>query len=122
METYTRKVDRPHPVAGLPLTADGATEQSTMVDFDQWDEVSYVISSRYRVETIRRLSEGPATPSLIADDMDLSIAHVSRALQELRDAELVHLLVSEDRKKGRVYGVTDKGVEVWNTITRKNMA
>ncbi|MFC6976839.1 winged helix-turn-helix domain-containing protein [Halomicroarcula sp. GCM10025709] len=93
-----------------------------MVDFDQWDEVSFVISSRYRVETIRRLSEGPATPSLIADDMDLSIAHVSRALQELREAELVHLLVSEDRKKGRVYGVTDKGVEVWNTITRKNMA
>lgn len=93
-----------------------------MVDFDQWDEVSFVISSRYRIETLRRLSEGPATPSLIAEEMDLSIAHVSRALQELKEAELVQLLVSEDRKKGRVYGVTEKGVDVWDTITRKNMA
>ena len=93
-----------------------------MADFDQWDKVSYVISSRYRVETIRRLSEGPATPSLIASDRELSIAHVSRALQELRDAELVDLLVSEDRKKGRVYGITDKGMQVWETIERKNMA
>ncbi|MDT3435756.1 winged helix-turn-helix domain-containing protein [Haloarcula sp. 1CSR25-25] len=93
-----------------------------MADFDQWDEVSYVISSRYRVETLRRLAEGPATPSLIADDREMSIAHVSRALQELRESELVDLLVSEDRKKGRVYDITEKGVDIWETIERKNMA
>jgi predicted transcriptional regulator len=85
-----------------------------MADFDQWDEVSYVISSRYRVETLRRLSEGPATPSLIADDREMSIAHV--------ESELVDLLVSEDRKKGRVYDITEKGVDIWETIERKNMA
>lgn len=99
-----------------------STGSITMADFDQWDEVSFVISSRYRVETLRRLSEGPATPSLIAEEMELSIAHVSRALQELRNDDLVQLLVSEDRKKGRVYGVTEKGSDVWKTITRKNMA
>ncbi|MBX0323172.1 winged helix-turn-helix domain-containing protein [Halomicroarcula sp. F13] len=92
-----------------------------MADSDPWDEVSYVISSRYRVETLRRLAEGPATPSLIADETDLSIAHVSRALQELRDADLVTLLVSEDRRKGRVYGITDPGLDVWNTIETENM-
>jgi hypothetical protein len=36
--------------------------------------------------------------------------------------ELVDLLVSEDRKKGRVYGITDQGLQVWETIERKNMA
>lgn len=92
-----------------------------MVDFDQWDEVSYVISSRYRVATLQRLAEGPATPSLIADEQELNITHVSRALQELREMDLVDLLVSEDRKKGRVYGITEHGLEVWNTIERKNM-
>jgi len=92
-----------------------------MTESDPWDDISYVISSRYRIATLRRLSEGPATPSLIADETELSIAHVSRALQELRDADLVTLLVSENRRKGRVYGITDEGLEVWNTIEAENM-
>lgn len=87
----------------------------------EWDDVSYVISSRYRIATLRRLSEGPATPSRIANDTELSVAHVSRALQELRDRTLVELLVSEDRKKGRVYGITDRGDAVWQTIETENM-
>ena len=87
----------------------------------EWDDVSYVIRSRYRIATLRRLSDGPATPSRIADDTGLSVAHVSRALQELRDHELVELLVSEDRKKGRVYGITDRGNQVWETIETENM-
>lgn len=86
-----------------------------------WDNVSYVISSRYRVEILERLSEGPATPSLISDDVESSITHVSRALQELRELELVDLLVSEDRKKGRVYGMTEKGLTIWSKIKEENM-
>jgi DNA-binding transcriptional ArsR family regulator len=86
-----------------------------------WDEISYVISSHYRVEVLQRLSEGPATPSQIASDSDIAIAHISRALSGLRDKEMVTLLVSEDRKKGRVYGITDKGESVWETIERENL-
>lgn len=86
-----------------------------------WDEVSFVISSRYRVAVIRRLATGPSTPSQIASDADVGIAHVSRALQRLRDRSLVDLLVSDDRKKGRVYGLTDRGREVWDTIEAENM-
>lgn len=92
-----------------------------MTDSDPWDDISYVISSRYRIATLQRLADGPATPSLIADETELSIAHVSRALQELRDADLVTLLVSEQRRKGRVYGITDEGLEVWETIEAENM-
>ncbi|MBX0288488.1 winged helix-turn-helix domain-containing protein [Haloarcula salinisoli] len=88
---------------------------------DEWDAVSYVISSRYRVAALDRLQTGPATPSLIADDTDLSIAHVSRALQELQEEELVTLLVSEDRRKGRVYGATEQGETVMETIDAQNM-
>ncbi len=87
----------------------------------EWDDVSYVISSRYRIATLKRLADGPATPSRIADDTGLSVAHVSRALQELREHSLVELLVSEDRKKGRVYGITDRGTDVWETIETENM-
>jgi len=76
---------------------------------EQWDEYSYVVSSQYRVTTLERLAQGPATPSQIASGGDQKMTHVSRALKELRDRGMVDLLVSEDRKKGRVYGLTDDG-------------
>ncbi|WP_424016283.1 ArsR family transcriptional regulator (plasmid) [Halorientalis pallida] len=87
-----------------------------------WDEVSYVISSQYRSKSLSRLADGPATPSRIANDADLGIAHISRALQGLRERELVELLVSEDRRKGRVYGTTEKGADVWEHIVEEQMA
>ncbi|AQL42082.1 transcriptional regulator [Halorientalis sp. IM1011] len=86
-----------------------------------WDTVSLVVSSQYRIAVLRHLAEGPATPSRIASDADLGIAHISRALQTLNQEGCVELLVSEDRRKGRVYGVTETGEEVWDTIMRENM-
>ncbi len=88
---------------------------------DEWDEIGFVISSRYRVEVLRRLSEGPATPTQIASDSGAGIAHISRALSSLRERDLVELLVSEDRKKGRVYGITEPGEEIWEQIQAENM-
>lgn len=88
---------------------------------EEWDEIGYVISSHYRVTVLQHLAQGPATPSRIASESQLSIAHISRALGELRDHSLVNLLVSEDRKKGRVYGVTDKGESIWEQIETKNL-
>lgn len=87
-----------------------------------WDEISYVISSTYRVETLGRLADGPSTPSGIAEDTGQSIAHVSRALSDLESRDLVELLVSEHRQKGRVYGITDAGQTIWETIEAENLA
>lgn len=100
--------DPPSQLAGSQMTTD-------------WDEVSYVISSQYRVAVMKRLADGPATPSRISEDADLGIAHISRALQGLRDRGLVELLVSEERRKGRVYGMTERGKEVWGTIRAENL-
>jgi DNA-binding transcriptional ArsR family regulator len=86
-----------------------------------WDDISFVISSRYRVVSMQRLSDGPATPSQIAQDEDVGLSHVSRALQELRDRGLVTLLVSDNRNKGRVYGLTEPGADIWNRIETENM-
>ena len=78
-----------------------------------WDAVAFVISSRYRKEALEALGEQPQIPSEIGKS---EIAHISRALQDLREEGLVDLLVSEDRKKGRVYGLTEKGREVFDNI------
>jgi DNA-binding MarR family transcriptional regulator len=90
---------------------------------DDWDMISFVIRSQYRVDVLSRLAEGPATPSRIAADEDIAIAHVSRALSGLRedDRGMVELLVSEDQKKGRVYGITEKGESVWQRLEAENM-
>lgn len=88
---------------------------------DDWDEISYVISSQYRIQVLEQLADGPSTPSQIAANTDNSIAHVSRALGDLRERNLVDLLVSEERTKGRVYGTTEKGEAVWRTIKAENL-
>lgn len=87
-----------------------------------WDVIGYVISSEHRTAVLGRLAEGPATPTQIADSVDLSVTHVSRALRSLRERELVELLVPEERRKGRVYGVTSTGREAWSTIETKGLA
>lgn len=89
---------------------------------DDWDAVGFVVSSRYRVLVLRRLAEGPASPSTIATNADVAISHVSRALSELSDRSLVELLVPEPRKKGRIYGLTDRGEEVWEHIESAGLA
>ena len=88
---------------------------------DDWGIVGYVVSSKYRVLVLQRLIESPAPPSTIAEDMNSPVSHVSRALQELRSRDLVDLLVPESRKKGRIYGVTEKGSAVWETIESENL-
>ena len=81
-----------------------------------WDDIGYVMSSQYRVEVMNHLSEGAKTPSAIAESTDIPIAHVSRALSNLRDRGLVELLVPEERKKGRFYGLTEEGEDVWEEV------
>lgn len=88
---------------------------------DDWDRIGFVISSQYRVTVLERLASGPATPSQIADDEDIGIAAVSLALTDLRDRDLVDLLVPEDRRKGRVYGITEEGEEVWERISQQGL-
>ncbi len=86
-----------------------------------WDDVSIVISSTSRTDVLDRLATGPATPSQLAADTEQDIAYISRALSELREHALVELLVSDERQKGRVYGITERGTDVWETIDEHNL-
>lgn len=90
-------------------------------DGSDWDDVSFVISSRYRVAVLNRLAEGPLTPTRIAKRSDFRLAHISRAIQQLRGRSLVELLVSEEQTKGRVYGITGKGSRTWSIIRSQGL-
>jgi DNA-binding MarR family transcriptional regulator len=74
-----------------------------------WDVLGYVEASHYRTDVLTRLGEGPATPTMIAEDIEYEVTHVSRCLRELKQRDLVELLVDESVRKGRFYGITADG-------------
>ncbi len=82
-----------------------------------WDAAGFVASSRYRLAVCEYLSDnGPGLPSEISTDTDLAQPHVSRALSELRDRDVVELLVPESQQKGRLYDLTEAGRVALNRL------
>lgn len=79
-----------------------------------WNAVGFITASQYRAAVVTELGDCRAsTPAAIADATENGqLAHISRALGELREKGLVELLVDEDTKKGRLYGLTDEGREI----------
>lgn len=84
--------------------------ESTGGDESTLDAVAYVLGSKYRELAIRHLAESTAMPSQIAEENDLSLPHVSRALGELSENELVESHGQGSRTK--LYSLTDRGEEV----------
>ncbi|WP_276274850.1 hypothetical protein [Haladaptatus sp. QDMS2] len=64
--------------------------------------------------------KGPALPSEISDSTDRPLPHISRSIAELRENNLVTLLVPEETQKGRLYGLTGDGKEIIWEVYRKN--
>lgn len=86
-----------------------------------WDDIGYVVSSKYRTAVLEELSSGAATPSTIAEASGLGITHISRALGRLQDRGVVELAVPEHRHKGRRYALTDRGREMWQEMETTGM-
>ena len=74
-----------------------------------WSDFSFVASSGYREKVLRSLAGQPKLPKQLAQDTSLRIVHVSRALRELRERDLVECLTPERKARGRVYGITANG-------------
>jgi DNA-binding MarR family transcriptional regulator len=74
-----------------------------------WADFSFVVSSGYRERVLASLSTKPRLPGQLADETDLRLAHVSRALRELSDRGLVECLTPEVKARGRLYGLTAQG-------------
>jgi len=78
-------------------------------------EVAYVGISKVRSNVLKFLGEDLRYPSQIAKELDIRIQHVSTALKELKEKELVEC-INEDVKVGRLYRTTNKGKQVINLI------
>ncbi|SMO62693.1 MarR family winged helix-turn-helix transcriptional regulator [Halorubrum cibi] len=89
-----------------------------MGDTDEMSDIrAYIRSSKYRLTVLEHLFDrGDATPTEIAERADVRQPHVSRALSELEDRDVVELRVSESRRVKRYYGLTERGRDVWSVI------
>jgi DNA-binding MarR family transcriptional regulator len=74
-----------------------------------WADFSFVVSSGYRERVLTSLAPKPKVPRQLAEETDLRIVHVSRALRELSDHGLVECLTPELKARGRLYGLTPDG-------------
>ncbi len=79
-----------------------------MKGMENWDDIGYIIRSRYRKSTFLCLYQ-PARPSDIAKKLHIRLTHVSRALKELEKKGFVKCL-NPNEKIGRLYTLSDKGI------------
>ncbi|MBN2331290.1 MAG: ArsR family transcriptional regulator [Candidatus Aenigmarchaeota archaeon] len=80
----------------------------------EWASYSFVVRGRTRRKVLMAL-EKPKTPSQISSELKLSTTHISRALKEFSDRNLVRCLTPEE-KFGRVYELTEKGKELFSKL------
>lgn len=81
------------------------------------DLAAFVLNSRYRRIVLEALAfNEQATPQEIADHTEDRRPHISRALSELRDKDIVELRVPEHEQIGRYYGLTEIGESVWEQV------
>ena len=73
--------------------------------------LGYVISPTYRTEVMKTLIEKPKFPSQIAKDTRIKQNHISNVLNQLKKKQLIRL-INPEVKKGRIYELTDVGLEI----------
>jgi len=82
-----------------------------------WENVSFLIASSYRRKIMSCLINGPKTPSAISKQTNIRIEHVTRAIRELEEKNLVKCLTPRSRR-GRLYEITKLGKETLNKIPK----
>ena len=75
-----------------------------------WQDVSYIISREHRRKVLESLNS-PKTASKLSKEVNINIAHISRALSELTEKKLIQCLTPESNK-GKLYVITEHGKKV----------
>ena len=85
-----------------------------------YNALAFVTRSQYRTKALCQLQKRPQTPKEVTQAVDdAKMSDIARAIQRLREKDLVELLVDEDVQKGRYYGFTDAGEEIADEIEER---
>jgi DNA-binding transcriptional ArsR family regulator len=80
----------------------------------------FVVASDTRLKIMAWLSQDVSTPTELAKKIEKHLSHVSRALRELQDRELVSC-VNPSNTKPRIYSLTPQGINLVNEVNRHNV-
>ncbi|HJJ42438.1 MAG TPA: hypothetical protein O0W90_03885, partial [Methanocorpusculum sp.] len=78
--------------------------------------ISYLKSSRYRLNIVLLLQGNIMTPAELQRKLNIRINHVSLYLRELKDKDIV-VCLNEESKKGRLYQLTELGNELCSYLS-----
>ncbi|WP_407413186.1 MarR family transcriptional regulator [Methanobrevibacter sp.] len=76
---------------------------------------AFVKRSKNRQHVIRILSTDRKTPSEITETMDARFSLISKILSDLKSRNIV-VCINEDDKTGRLYKLTDIGLEIYKEL------
>ncbi len=76
----------------------------------KWEDVSFIISSSYRLKVSKSLNT-PKNPSKLSKELNINKTHISRALSELEKRKMIKCLTPE-AKKGKIYQSTEYGKKI----------
>ncbi|MDH2902076.1 MAG: winged helix-turn-helix domain-containing protein [archaeon] len=79
----------------------------------------FVVASDTRLKILSWLSQDVSTPTELAKKIQKHLSHVSRALHELQERELVSC-VNPANTKPRVYSLTPQGMSLVNELNSHN--
>jgi predicted transcriptional regulator len=82
-----------------------------------WDNVSFVFSSKLRAKVLIRLREGMNTPTQVSREFGVPISHISRVLRELQERGLITCL-TPNRKKAKFYIITERGNRILEELRK----
>jgi DNA-binding MarR family transcriptional regulator len=94
------------------LVALGTDDEDT--DDGLLDEAAYVMGSQYRIFVLETLISQPSTPTQIAEQHDVALSHVSRALSELSERDMVQSHSSGSRTK--LFSLTSLGERIIGVV------
>ena len=77
--------------------------------------LSFVKSSTHRLKTLKALYDGDKNPTQISKTTGIRVTHTSNVLRLFKDRDLA-ICLNEDRRKNRVYQLTDTGREIGRII------
>ena len=76
---------------------------------------TYVEISSYRLRAMKSIGYDTKIPTEIAAESGIRPNHISKVLKELKEHSLA-ICINEPMRKGRLYRLTDKGIEVLKNL------
>ena len=81
-----------------------------------WEAYSFLVRSKFRIKILTSLKHAK-TPTQLAEVTDSSLPKISQTLNDLKKQSIVECM-NPKQKTGRLYALTDKGLELLEYYTK----